>query len=63
MFHLINQPEIGDQDEPDREEIPEPVDKDILKRRHKAIKLERKALKRAQKELKKLIKDYDHHQK
>ena len=38
------------------------IDKEVLKRRHKAIKLERKLLKRAQKEIKKLIKHYDHHQ-
>ena len=35
------------------------IAKDLLIRRHKAVKLERKLLKRAQKELKKLIKHYE----
>ena len=32
------------------------IDKEVLKRRHKAIKLERKLLKRAQKAIKKQLK-------
>ena len=35
------------------------IDKELLKRRYKAIKLERKLLKRAQKELKKLLKNHE----